>query len=81
MLERGAFWTLAIAAALALSIVGAKAFDDARYPDWSGSWLADDGPARGSFDPSKPKGLGQQAPLKPEFQKIRCGYRERRPGQ
>ena len=68
MIGRGAFGGLALAAALALSVAGANAFDDAKYPDWSGSWLTIDGPARGSFDPSKPKGA-QQAPLKPEFQK------------
>jgi hypothetical protein len=70
MLYRSPMSMLTLAAVLAMSIAGAKAFDDKSYPDWSGSWLAGGGPARGSFDPSKPKGLGQQAPLKPEFQKI-----------
>ena len=69
MLDRSAMGALALAAALAMSVAGAKAFDDASYPDWSGYWLAF-GAARGSFDPSRPKGLEQQAPLKPEFQKI-----------
>src|SRR5215471_8058238 len=67
MLYRSAIGTLALAAALAMSISSAKAFDDATYPDWSGSWLGIGG---GSFDTSKPKGLGQQAPLKAESQKI-----------
>jgi hypothetical protein len=70
MIDRGAMGALALAAVLAMPVVGAKAFDDASYPDWSGSWLGTGGAGRGSFDPSKPKGLGQQAPLKPEFQKI-----------
>jgi hypothetical protein len=48
MLYRNAMSMLALAAVLAMSIAGAKAFD---YPDWSGSWLAGGGPARGSFDP------------------------------
>src|ERR1700747_737871 len=70
MFERSAFGALALAAARALPVAGAEAFNDASSPDWSGSWLATGGAARGSFDPLKPKGLGQQAPLKPEFQKI-----------
>ena len=67
MLYRSAMRALALAAALVMSVAGAKAFDDASYPDWSGSWLGIGG---GSFDTSKPKGLGQQAPLKAESQKI-----------
>jgi hypothetical protein len=67
MLYRTAMTALALAAALAMSAGGANAFDDKSYPDWSGVWLGIGG---GSFDPSKPKGLGQQAPLKPEAQKI-----------
>jgi hypothetical protein len=70
MLYRSTIAALALAAALATALADAEAFDDASYPDWSGSWLAVGGASRGSFDPSKPKGLGQQAPLKPEFQKI-----------
>lgn len=66
ILYRSAIGALALAAALTLPITGAKAFDDTSYPDWSGTWLGIGG---GSFDPSRPRGLGQQAPLKPEFQK------------
>jgi hypothetical protein len=67
MLYQSATGTLALAAALGLSIVGASAFDDASYPDWTGSWRGIGG---GNYDTSKPKGLGQQTPLKPEFQTI-----------
>jgi hypothetical protein len=67
MLYRSAMGALALAAALALPIAGARAFDDASYPDWSGVWLKI---GSGNFDPSKPSGLRQQVPLKPEFQKI-----------
>ena len=35
MLDRSAMGALALAAALAMSVAGAKAFDDASYPDWS----------------------------------------------
>jgi hypothetical protein len=41
--------------------------EDAKYPDWSGSWNRRAG---GTFDPSKPPGLGQQAPLNDEYQKV-----------
>jgi hypothetical protein len=67
MLCRGSLPALALLAALGIAIVDARAFDDATYPDWSGAWRGIGG---GSFDPSKPKGLGQQTPLKPEFQAI-----------
>ena len=70
MLYQRAIGTLALVAALAIPVAGAKAFDDASYPDWSGSWLKTEGRDSGNFDPSKPKGLAQQTPLKPEFQKI-----------
>jgi hypothetical protein len=67
MLYPSTIGTLALVAALGLSVAGASAFDDASYPDWTGSWRGIGG---GSYDPSKPKGLGQQTPLKPEFQTI-----------
>src|SRR6516165_9028634 len=67
MLYRSAIVAVALAAALAMSIAGARAFDDATYPDWTGSWLGIGG---GSFDPSRPKGLRQETPLKPQAQTI-----------
>ena len=62
----------ALALAVALSVltiaVAARADEAKKYPDWNTLW------SRGSppdvWDPSKPKGLGQQAPLTPEYQKI-----------
>jgi hypothetical protein len=41
--------------------------EDAKYPDWSGAWIRRAG---GTFDPGKPAGLGQQAPLNEEYQKV-----------
>jgi hypothetical protein len=41
--------------------------ENAKYPDWSGSWNRRAG---GTFDPDKPPGLGQQAPLNDEYQKV-----------
>ena len=56
--------------AAALSLTAAAAQDDPRYPDWSGQWrkAPDGGPPR--YDPSKPDGTGQQAPLKEEYRRI-----------
>jgi hypothetical protein len=68
MLFRGLICAIA-GAALLNSVLPAQAFDDSAYPDLSGQWLrTDTGTPR--FDPSKPAGLGQQAPLKPEYQAI-----------
>jgi hypothetical protein len=53
-------------AALSLTIPGAGAFDDARYPDWKGQWARIGG---FNWDPTKPRG-GQQAPLTAEYQAI-----------
>ncbi|HEY6255922.1 MAG TPA: hypothetical protein VIY51_09040 [Xanthobacteraceae bacterium] len=43
-------------------------YDPARYPDWSGPmrWVATPGGNR--YDPTKPAGRAQQAPLTPEYQ-------------
>jgi hypothetical protein len=56
--------------ATVLSLTAAAAQDDPRYPDWSGQWrkAPDGGPPR--YDPSKPDGAGQQAPLKEEYRRI-----------
>jgi hypothetical protein len=60
----------AVMVAAALSLTAAAAQDDPRYPDWSGQWrkAPDGGPPR--YDPSRPDGAGQQAPLKEEFRRI-----------
>jgi hypothetical protein len=52
--------------AAVLSPAGAQAFDEARYPDWAGQWIRIGEAAR--WDPGKPVGLGQQAPLTAEYQ-------------
>jgi len=62
----------AMTAVLLITSFAAQAFDDAKYPDLSGQWVAVRLGVRGqpAFDPTKPWGLGQQAPLTPEYQKI-----------
>jgi hypothetical protein len=65
MLHRGSIGAIALAAALAAT-VGAHAFDESKYPDWSGQWRG-----RGNqWDPTRPGGRGQQPPLTPEYQAI-----------
>ena len=69
---RRAIAAAAVVAAVLATSMTAQAFDDAKYPDLSGQWVAVRLGVRGqpAFDPTKPWGLGQQAPLTPEYQKI-----------
>jgi len=66
---RTAIRALATAAALLLAGTVAQAFDDAKYPNFSGAWERTGGAAP-RFDTSKPRGLPQKAPLTAEFQKL-----------
>jgi hypothetical protein len=62
-----------VLAALAMPNGDARAWDDAKYPDWKGQWSRVNTNQQGQavkFDPSKPSGRGQEAPLTPEYQKI-----------
>src|SRR6476660_3431634 len=56
-----------VAAALCTVVASAQAFDESKYPDWTGQWKL--GPPT-KWDPSKPPGRGQQAPLTAEYQVI-----------
>jgi hypothetical protein len=72
MLLRGTIWAIA-AAALLTSMGSVRAFDDAQYPDFSGQWRAVRPPGvegQSAFDPTRPWGRGQQAPLTPEYQAV-----------
>jgi hypothetical protein len=67
----------ALGVSLAIALMGAcsgAAAADAKYPSWKGQWVPVSvaGPARENetYDPSKPIGPGQDAPLTPEYQKI-----------
>src|SRR6266849_3546132 len=62
-----------VPAALAMPIGDARALDDAKYPNWKGQWERVTPNREGQaikFDPTKPWGPGQQAPLTPEYQKV-----------
>ena len=54
--------TVAVLAALTLTVTEAVAFDESQYPDWSGQWKRPRGVGT-QWDQTKPSGLGQQAPL------------------
>jgi len=74
MLYQSSTCAFAFAAALMMTMGGAPAADDAKYPNWKGQWLAIVTPGlegrQFKFDPTKSRGLGQQAPLTPEYQKV-----------
>src|SRR5260221_11087941 len=61
-----------VAATMLTTSVATLAFDDAKYPDLSGQWIAIRLGVGGqpAFDPTKAWGLRQQAPLTPEYQKV-----------
>src|ERR1700730_4555877 len=57
-----------------MTIGGVRAADDGKYPtSWKGQWtrvVHREVEVQGAFDQTKPWGLGQQAPLTPEYQKV-----------
>jgi hypothetical protein len=82
--HESAIKTIILTAALCAASAAAYAFDDAKYPDLRGQWVRADVPGTSSeprFDPGKPPGRGQQAPLTPEYQAIfEANLREREAG-
>ena len=62
-----------LAAALMITCGVAAAAEEGKYPDWKGQWNRQRvaGVAgQPSFDPNKPWGKGQEAPLTPEYQAV-----------
>jgi hypothetical protein len=63
-----------VVAVLMMAVGGAQALDDAKYPDLKGQWgrapTGVAGQPQPPFDPSKPWGLGEEAPLTPEYQAL-----------
>jgi hypothetical protein len=69
MRKRHSIVAVAIAATIVVPAVCASAQDAKKYPkNWEGMWNRGSPP--GAWDPSKPRGRGQQAPLTPEYQAI-----------
>jgi len=61
--------TATLVAALTLPLAAAQAFDESKYPDWSGAWRRIPVPGvtgQPGYDPTKRLGRAQQAPLTPE---------------
>ena len=64
---------LIFASAPMMRIGGVRAAEDAKYPNWKGQWDTINPRLGGQvikFDPTKPWGPAQQAPLTPEYQKV-----------
>jgi hypothetical protein len=73
MPRRSIIGALVASAALLMSVAGAPAADDARYPNLKGQWnrIAVPGLAgQPSFDQTKGWGLAQEAPLTPEYEAV-----------
>jgi hypothetical protein len=70
MLYRSLIIPIVLVVALCVTIADARASDDPRYPTWSGGWARDRSSKGGNWDPDKPRGLGQQAPLTVEYQAL-----------
>jgi hypothetical protein len=67
-LSRSPFGVLALAGALSVAMASAQAADAGKYPDFNGQWSR---AAQGAnWDPTKPGGLGQEAPLTPHYQAL-----------
>src|SRR5580704_3791379 len=69
MMARCLLAAVALVTALGAAATGAHALDDAKrdakYPDIAGTWVR---PGAAQWDPTKPSGLRQQAPLTAEYQ-------------
>jgi hypothetical protein len=72
MLMRVSSGLLAAIAGGVACLTAAQAFDDGKYPDLSGQWVAVRMrvPGQAAFDPTKGWGNFQEAPLTPEYQKV-----------
>jgi hypothetical protein len=78
VLYRRSIELIALAAMFLAAIGAAQAFDDSKYPDWKGQWRRFE-PGPPPYDPSKPVGQGQQAPLTEEYKAIHAASAMIRP--
>jgi hypothetical protein len=71
MFGRNLIGAIAHSLAMFITIAGAQAFDESKYPDWSGQWTKPSQSDPGNpWDPTKPWGLRQEAPLTPDYQAV-----------
>jgi hypothetical protein len=68
VLYRSSISGIAFLATLGVMIADAQAWDDTKYPDFSGQWRSIGGPGR--YDQSQPRGGPTPAPFTPEYQAI-----------
>jgi hypothetical protein len=67
MLGRTSICLITLVAILTCSMAATPAQETSKYPDWTGQWRIKGG---NRWDPTKPPGRGQQAPLTAEYQKV-----------
>ena len=67
MLHKCSLAAVMVTVELVLMLGSAAAFDDSKYPSWSGQWRRPSGVGT-QWDQTKPAGLAQKAPLTPEYQ-------------
>src|SRR5215831_11033031 len=60
---------LTLVAGLCVPTIGARAWDDSKYPNFGGQWKRPPGIAN-QFDQTKPPREGQKVEFTPEYQKI-----------
>jgi hypothetical protein len=70
MINRCIIGAVALATVLGAAAAPGFAHDEGKYPDLKGAWIRADRGQATPWDPSKPPGRGQQAPLTPEYQAI-----------
>jgi hypothetical protein len=68
MLRSRSIRVAAFSGALLMNAASATAHDETKYPDLRGQWTAVGGSV--NYVPGRPRGLGQEAPLTPEYQAI-----------
>jgi len=68
LFDKTALGAIALLGALAMGLTGAVG-QEKKFPDWSGQWMRPRGVGI-QWDQTRRAGLPQQAPLKPEYQKI-----------
>ncbi len=73
MRYHGLIGTVALAASLAIAVGDAQAFDQTKYPDWTGAWRRIPVPGvtgQPGYDQTKRLGPAQQAPLTAEAEAV-----------
>src|SRR5260370_3497457 len=69
---------------LGVTVGGALAFDESKYPDWKGAWRRVAVPGvvgQPSYDPTKRGGRAQEAPLTSEYPAIfQANLKDQAPG-